>query len=105
MFLSMYDYLLAELLEDCHELNKNEDDFIYVIRDRYKIVGYSFDPIKAINVLDEKLSIKFVIWELKEMNTHRPTISGALRHSIWWLKKKEDECKRKIKNIDKGKAR
>ena len=108
MLLSNYDYLLAELLDDCHELNKNGDDFIYVIRDwdkLYKpIIGYSFDPIKGINV-DPKLSIKLVIWELKAMNTHRPSISGALRHSIWRLEKKQLEIKRKIKNIDKGKAR
>lgn len=101
MFLSNYDYLLAELLADCHEFNKAEDDFIYVLRDWDKpynpIIGYSFDPINALNVLDQKLSIKFVIWELKEMNMHRPTISGALRHIIWRLKKKEDELKRKIK--------
>lgn len=71
MFLS-YDYedLIYELLRDCLEFNKTEDDFLYIERDwdrepYHPIIDYSFDPL---DVPHEKVLIKYVLEEMREMN-------------------------------------
>lgn len=83
------DYLLEEILRDCREFNKTEDDFIYLERSwkSKNIINYSFDPIDAPH---ERTKVKFAIGKLNLLNTHKPSILGAFRHFSRCLDRKVD---------------